>query len=254
MAGNDRSLLTYLPRETMAPDSLSRFCERVETTSRITALAESLGPKFLQRRSGPLRDMILRVHRQRGAVSILDVGGLEAYWDIFPVEFLQEHRVRIVLLNLEPDTLPIKQPEVFSASVGDGCALTFSDGSFDICHSNSVIEHVGNWRRKTAFAREVSRVAPCYFVQTPNFWFPWEPHFSMPFFHWLPEPVRLWLAFHKSLAWTKRVATIDAGMEVVEHASLLTRPMMAHLFPDGRIISEKLGGITKSFIAVRESL
>jgi hypothetical protein len=46
MARNDRSPLTYLPRETMAPDSLSRFCERVETTSRITALAESLGPKF----------------------------------------------------------------------------------------------------------------------------------------------------------------------------------------------------------------
>ena len=238
----------------MALDSLSRSCERVETVSRVTALAESLGQRFRQRRSGPLRDMIMRVHKQKGAVSILDVGGLEAYWNIFPVEFLQEHRVKIVLLNLEPDILPVTQPEIFSTSVGDGCALTFSDGSFDICHSNSVIEHVGNWRRKTAFAHEVSRVAPRYFVQTPNFWFPWEPHFEMPFFHWLPAPVQLWLAFHKSLGWTKRVTTIDAGMEVVEYASLLTYPMMARLFPDSRIIREKFGGVTKSFIAIREDL
>jgi hypothetical protein len=61
----------------------------------------------------------------------------------------------------------------------------------------------------------------------------------------------LWLAFHRSLGWSQRVTNIDDGMEIVEHANLLTRSMMTHLFPDSEIIREKLGGMTKSFIAVR---
>jgi SAM-dependent methyltransferase len=234
--------------------SVSAPTKPVRTTSRMTALSASLGPKFRQRRSGPLRDLITRVYREKGAVSILDVGGLETYWDIFPAEFLRENRVSIVLLNLEPDIRPVRKPDIFSTSVGDGCALRFRDGSFDICHSNSVIEHVGDWGKKTSFAHEVSRVARYYFIQTPNFWFPWEPHFGTPFFHWLPEPVQLWLSFRRSLGWHKRATTIDDAMEVVEYASLLTRPMVAHLFRDSRIIGEKLGGITKSFVAIRDDL
>ncbi len=182
--------------------------------------------------------MITQIYRKKGEVSILDVGGLESYWNIFPAEFLQENRAQVVLLNLEPDILPVRKRDIFSTRIGDGCALAFDDDSFDICHSNSVIEHVGDWKRKSAFAREASRVAPAYFHQSPNFWFPWEPHFGVPFFHWLAEPVKLWLALHRSLAWTKRAANIDAGMATVEYASLLTRAMMAHLFSDGRIIKK----------------
>jgi hypothetical protein len=129
----------------------------------------SMGSKFRQRRSGPLRDMIARIHREKRSVSILDVGGMENYWTIFPEDFLRQKRVRIVLLNLEKDIFSVRQEDIFSTSVGDGCALSYDDDSFEICHSNSVIEHVGSWRRKSAFAQETSRVAPCYFHQTPNF-------------------------------------------------------------------------------------
>ena len=211
----------------------------------------SMGSRFRQRRAGPLREMIARTHREKGAVSILDVGGQERYWNIFPPEFLREHRVRIVLLNRETDLFPIRQSDLFSTRAGDGCALPYEDGSFDICHSNSVIEHVGGWRRKVAFARETARVAPRYFHQTPNFWFPWEPHFGVPFFHWLPEPTRLWLAFRRSLGWHKAATNIDDGMAIVEFASLLTGSMVQHLYPDAKITGEKLGGLTKSFVAVR---
>ncbi|MBV8615128.1 MAG: methyltransferase domain-containing protein, partial [Acetobacteraceae bacterium] len=202
----------------------------------------SLGSRFRQRRSGPLREMIARVYRQKGAVSILDVGGRESYWNILPAAFLREHRVRIVMVNLERDVFPIRQSDIFSTSVGDGCDLPYEDDSFDICHSNSVIEHVNGWRGKVAFAREASRVAPCYFHQTPNYWFPWEPHFGIPFFHWLPEPMRLWIAFRRSLGWHKPAASVDDGMAIIEFASLLTRAMVASLFPDAEIIGEKFGG------------
>jgi hypothetical protein len=145
----------------------------------------------------------------------------------------------------------VADPTLFEAREGDGCALPFPDNAFDICHSNSVVEHVGVWRNKEAFGREATRVAPRYFHQTPNFWFPWEPHFGAPLFHWLPESTRLWLVSHFSLGWHKKAKNVAEGMAQVEYASLLDARMFRSLFPDADIRKEKLLGVTKSFIAIK---
>jgi SAM-dependent methyltransferase len=70
---------------------------------------------------------------------------------------------------------------------GDACALPFPDGSFDVVHSNAVIEHVGGRERQEAFVREALRVGKRVFLTTPNRWFPVEVHTRLPLVHWLPE-------------------------------------------------------------------
>ena len=212
----------------------------------------SLGSRFRMRRSAPLRRLIETVFAEKGRVRILDVGGMEYYWDMLGHDYLEKHQVRIDLLNLEGDIRPVKNPAFFNVVEGNGCHLPFPDAAYDICHSNSVIEHVGNWQAKVAFAKETTRVAPRYFHQTPNFWFPWEPHMSMAFYHWMPAPVQLWIARNYRLGWSKtRAETVTDGMWAVEHASMLNRAMFDSLFPKAEIIVEHFVGLPKSFVAAR---
>ena len=100
-------------------------------------------------------------------------------------------------------------------------------------------------------AREVRRLAPRYFVQTPNYWFPVEPHFRFPLFHWLPAPIRLALVRRRACGYFPRAETLDDGMRFLEDSMLLDHAQMAHLFADARIEREKVLGLTKSLIAVK---
>lgn len=211
----------------------------------------SLGSKLRARRSGPLRRMIEIIHEREGEVSVLDVGGIDYYWNVFPDEFYHANRVRITLLNLPKDMRQVEKPWLFTAVEGNGCSLPYADDAFDICHSNSVIEHVGNWQNKLDFAREVQRVAPNYIHQTPNYLFPWEPHLSGPFLHWLPAPMLAAISFYRGTGWHGKAKDMTEAMSFVEHASMLTHRQFAFLFPKARIVKEKFLGLSKSFTAMR---
>ncbi|MCE1236981.1 MAG: class I SAM-dependent methyltransferase [Hyphomicrobiales bacterium] len=211
----------------------------------------SLGSRLRRRRLAPLLATIARIRAERGRVSILDVGGMERYWTIVPADDLARLGVHVTLLNLAEDLEPIERPDVFTAIEGDGRRLPHADDAFDICHSNSVIEHVFGWAEKKRFAREALRVAPRQFHQTPSFWFPWEPHFGLPMFHWLPEPIRIAITLRHDLAWTPRSRDLDDAMKVIEYATLLTRAQVAHLFPGTQVVTERLLGLPKSFVATR---
>ena len=114
--------------------------------------------------------------------------------------------------------------------------LPFEDGAFDLAYSSSVVEHVPPERR-AAFAAEVRRVARGWYVQTPARSFPIEPHALLPFAHWLPPSVRrpYW-----------RLGAAGSWEDI----SLLGRAELQGLFP-GEIHAERLGGLVKSWIAVR---
>ncbi len=114
--------------------------------------------------------------------------------------------------------------------------LPFDDAAFDLAYSSSVIEHLDPARR-AAFAAEVQRVARGFYVQTPAFSFPVEPHALLPAAHWLPAGLR------------RPYWRLGAAGDW-EDISLLRRDELAALF-DGKIVAERLGGLVKSWIAVR---
>jgi len=213
----------------------------------------SLGSRMRARRMAPLMQLIAKVHRRKGQVEILDVGGRALYWKALPQDFLKKHGVKITILNL-PSDLVGEESEIFSYAAGDACKMPeFSDNSFDIVHSNSVIEHVGNWERIKAFAQEARRLAPFLFIQTPYFWFPIEPHFIKLFHHWLPKPWRasMWRWFR--MGQRGRAKNIDEAMiKLDDEPYLLDMKMFRYLFPDCRVIRERLLFLTKSLVAYRD--
>jgi hypothetical protein len=80
-------------------------------------------------------------------------------------------------------------------------------------------------------------------VQTPNRYFPIEPHYQLPFFQFLPRSARMALNRRFSLGWQ--------GKGHWEEITLLSAGDLKRLFPDAEIRRERVLGLTKSLIAVR---
>jgi SAM-dependent methyltransferase len=112
--------------------------------------------------------------------------------------------------------------------------LPFADGEFELVYCSSVIEHVPPARR-AAFALEIRRVGRGWFVQTPAWSFPLEPHALLPAAHWLPARLR-------RLYWK-----LGAAGEW-EEISLLKRIEVEALF--GPALAERVGPLTKSWVCV----
>jgi SAM-dependent methyltransferase len=177
-------------------------------------------------------------------VTILDVGGTELYWKTMGITDAED--LRITLLNLNKIETSTKN---MISVAGDATRMDeFQDQSFDVVFSNSVIEHVGALEDQRRMAREVVRIGKRYFVQTPNYWFPIEPHFLLPGFQWLPVPVRVWLIRRFNLGWYQKVTDPEQARDLIHHNRLLTKKEFQGLFPGAALYEEKIAGLTKSFI------
>ncbi|MEG6508897.1 class I SAM-dependent methyltransferase [Methyloligella sp. 2.7D] len=210
----------------------------------------SLGSRFRSARKQVIADLIEAVFAKQGQVRIADLGGREVYWKIFGADYLQQHRVSIALINPEPQQASASP--LFKVVQGDACALEeFESGSFDLVHSNSTIEHVGLWPKMEAFAETARRLAPAYYIQTPYYWFPVEPHAIAPLYHWLPDSWRAKLMLKMRLGNYPRAADMGEAMRAVQDAIMLDRAQMKALFPDAEIRFEWLGPLPKSLMAIR---
>lgn len=178
---------------------------------------------------------------------VLDVGGSPLIWRYATIQ------PRLTILNLPAAIAPTAGDVPFVA--GNGAMLPFRDNSFDIVFSNSVIEHLATVSERQGFAHEVARVAPSYWVQTPNRRFPFEMHLMLPGIHFLPtswqRPLVRRFTIWQLLARPSRAQRDYYIEHVLEELHLLDAGELQRLFPDARMVRERFLGVTKSLIAVR---
>ena len=181
---------------------------------------------------------------------ILDVGGYPQTWTVLP-----QTAERIDCLNLkvypweDEKKFPGHRIEIIE---GNACKMPYPDNSYPIGFSNSVIEHVGDYENQKAFASEMRRVSPRIWVQTPAYECPLEPHYLAPFMHWYPAGLRRILARYFTLWGLIAKPTKEEIDEMVDTTRLLTKREMKELFPDCRIMTERmLLVIPKSYVAIR---
>jgi len=213
---------------------------------KMSSIIKRLQGRFRRRRM----DLFASAFGIKDATRIVDLGGLPWNWSLL------EQRPEVTMVNLEGSDDYATQSGYLDALkhkmiIYDGQVVPFPDNSFDICYSNSVIEHVGDSSAVARFASEVKRLAPRYFVQTPNRWFILEPHFICLFVHWLPlrlrRPIIGWFSLY---CWMNKAGQ-DQVDELLHDIKLLSVKDMRRLFPDAEIIRERFFGLTKSIIAVK---
>lgn len=182
-------------------------------------------------------------------IRIIDIGGTYNYW--LNSGFSMMDNVEITLVNLEP-TFVAEEAKNIVFAIGDATNLeNFEDHSFDIAYSNSCIEHVGKDREWKMMANEMERVADHLFLQTPNKYFPIEPHFLFPLFQFFPLPVKAFLIRHFQLGFWPKGKNWADSKKIADEIKLLRRSDLKRLFPNAKIQDEKYMCMTKSFMVYK---
>lgn len=203
---------------------------------------QSLAIRFRRRR---MQLFLSRIAHLKKPIRILDVGGTEWFWQKAGLN--ASSGFEITLLNLHPEA--VSQAGISSVTGDARAMVVFPDASFDVVFSNSVIEHLGTYEDQLRMANEIRRIAKFYFVQTPNRYFPVEPHFWFPFFQFLPLSARIALVRHFAMGYHERMPEREKARAAVEEIRLLNGREMAQLFPGCTLFTEKFLGLTKSLIA-----
>lgn len=209
-------------------------------TARLNAAIYAFATRtFRRRRFALFQDFISGLPRP---LTVLDVGGSEAFWGQMGMG--EADGLTITLVNPFPSRAG-RFPRIVA---GDARGLPFPDQAFDLAFAHSVIEHMGSREGQRQMAVELRRVARHVFVQTPNRYFPIEPHFLMPGIQFLPVEVRARILLALKIEYFfERITTLARAREVAQEIVLLNRQEFRQLFPGGRLVEEKVFGLTKSF-------
>lgn len=186
------------------------------------------------------QDLIEQIEN-KSTLKIIDLGGVPIYWK--NMGLADDPKFIIECHNLIKFTSEFTNIFCYTSDVTE--LTNIKENQFDIAYSNSVIEHVGSYENQKKMASEIKRVARYFFVQTPNFWFPIEPHVRLPIIHFLSLPLQTLLVLltkRRSINCYKKIKSAR------ERVQLLSRRELKMLFPDGIIMDEKYFGVAKSFM------
>jgi hypothetical protein len=110
----------------------------------------------------------------------------------------------------------------------------------EVAFSNSVIEHLGSFEQQVEFAAELQRVGKRFFLQTPNKWFPIEPHYLFPMFQFFPVSVQRWLHTHFDIGTFRKTDPFGT-------IRLMSKSELRRIFPNARVVPERIGPFVKSW-------
>jgi hypothetical protein len=217
--------------------------------SKIRQLADGQNPDSLSNRLRSRRFQLFEslVGGLPRPLRILDVGGTNEFWE--NRGWADRDDIQIVTLNI---TQEASRHRNIQPTAGDATNLSqYPEASFDIVFSNSVIEHLFTLENQRRMASEVQRVGKAFWVQTPNFWFPMEPHFHIPGWQWMPLAMRVAMIRRWRCGWRGPNADPKKARELVAEVRLMTGNELKTVFPRAKLIPEQFAGLVKSWIVVR---
>jgi hypothetical protein len=167
---------------------------------------------------------------------IIDLGGSAYMWNLIDGDY------DVTIVNLPGSLSESEKISDYKIVEADATDLSevFEDKSFDIVFSNSVIEHVGDEEKQSAFASEVRRLADAYWIQTPSVQSPVEVHTGVPFYWRLPQAIRDRLLS----SWKEK---LPAWSAMVEELRVLSKNRMEQLFPNANVYVERKLLFEKSY-------
>jgi hypothetical protein len=217
--------------------------------------ANSWSNKLRQRRFLLFKTFLLQHYSQSDSlIKIIDIGGRPSIWERNLIELQQvfpKTRFEITVANIQQYSSDFDNIQCVLANATS--MKQFRDDEFDVAFSNSVIEHVGEYKAQEKMSKEVLRIGKKFFIQTPNYYFPIEPHFLFPCFQFLPLEIKVWLISNFDLGWRKKTSNRENALMLINSVKLLTRKQLMALFPEGKIFEERILALTKSFIVYGES-
>jgi Methyltransferase domain len=203
----------------------------------------SLSNRMRSRRFAVFQELAAGMDRR--PLRIIDLGGTVRFWELRG--WAGRADAHITLVNLAAQESRHANLDPVRGDVTD--MGQFADGAFDIAFSNSVIEHLYTFEAQRAMAAHARRVADAYWVQTPNFWFPIEPHFRFLGWQWLPVPWRVALLRRGRFGSRGPLPDRRAAERAVREIRLMTRGEVAECFPGATIWGETFLGLRKSWVA-----
>lgn len=222
----------------------------------VTADSSELWHRVILKITGHFRrrrgQLLARTFPDLATYRVCDLGGSRHFW--LSASLGQRPR-RVEVLNITMEAINAAgvgpgdtESDGFLFEIYDGATIPRAASFYDLLLCNSVLEHVPSADRM-GLAKEMMRVAPRLFVQTPAKGFLVDPHFLMPLVHWVPR--RLGRRLARVSPW-RLLAHADGPRADAYFADtqLLGKRELRRLFPGATIVVERFLGMPKSYIVV----